>query len=78
MGRNDVIASEMGGEVVRAFGRCHACAARVTALKAKRAASRAVNVEAKTHMEAAAFLSHLADFYRHGVSWFSDAGSPAA
>ena len=47
-------------------------------LKAARKPSRAVNVEAKTHMEAAAFLSHLADFYRHGVSWFSDAGSPAA
>lgn len=48
------------------------------ALKAAPQPSRAVNVEAKTHMEAAAFLSHLADFYRHGVSWFSDAGSPAA
>jgi len=47
-------------------------------LKAARKPSRAVNVEAKTHMEAAAFLSHLADIYRHGVSWFSDAGSPAA
>ena len=78
MGRNDAIASELGGEVVRPFGRCHACAARATALKAKRKPSRAVNVEAKTHMEAAAFLSHLADIHRHGVSWFSDAGSPAA
>jgi hypothetical protein len=47
-------------------------------LKAAREASRAVNVEAKTHVEAAAFLSHLADIYRHGVSWFSDAGSPTA
>lgn len=47
-------------------------------LKAARKPSRAVNVEAKTHVEAAAFLSHLADIYRHGVSWFSDAGSPAA
>ena len=78
VGRNDAIASELGGEVVRPFGRCHACAARATALKAARKPSRAVNVEAKTHVEAAAFLSHLADFYRHGVSWFSDACAAAA
>jgi hypothetical protein len=47
-------------------------------LKAKCAASPADHVETKAHMEAAAFLSHLADIYRDGVSWFSDAGSPAA
>ena len=47
-------------------------------LKAARKPSRAVNVEAKTHVEAAAFLSHLADIYRDGVSWLSDACAAAA